>query len=64
LEGKQSPWKDRAVRCWQRRRIATDSSAEQSLVVGCFVRFRRARLSARFGGRGQRAAGYVFDFGC
>lgn len=34
LGGEQSPWKDRAVRHRKRRRIATDSSAEQGLEVG------------------------------
>jgi hypothetical protein len=34
LGGEQSPWKDRAVRHWKRRGIATDSSAEQGLEVG------------------------------
>jgi len=39
--GPQSPWKKRAACRWQRRRDATDSSAEQCLEVGCFARFRR-----------------------
>ena len=49
LKGKQSPWKDRVAGRWQRRLVTTDSSAEQSLEVGCFVRFRRARTSAHLG---------------
>ena len=50
LKGKQSPWKDRVAGRWQRRLVTTDSSAEQSLEVGCSVRFRRARTSAHLGG--------------
>jgi hypothetical protein len=50
LEGKQSPWKDRVAGRWKRRLVTTDSSAEQSLEVGCFVRFRRAPTPAHFGG--------------
>lgn len=49
LKKKQSPWKDRVTGRWQRRFVTTDSSAEQSLEVGCFVRFRRALTSAHFG---------------
>jgi len=30
LGGERSPWKERASRCWQRHRIATDSSGEKS----------------------------------
>lgn len=40
---------------WQRRLVTTDSSAEQSLEVGCSVRFRRARTSAHLGGCGRCA---------
>jgi len=50
LKGKQSPWKDRVAGRWQRRLVTTDSSAEQSLEVGCFVRYRRAPTPAHFGG--------------
>lgn len=35
LGEEQSPWKERALRCWQRRHSATDSLTEQSLVAGC-----------------------------
>jgi hypothetical protein len=55
LKGKQSPWKDRVAGRWQRRLVTTDSSAEQSLEVGCSVRFRRARTPAHFGGCGRSA---------
>jgi hypothetical protein len=57
LKRRQSPWKDRVAGRWQRRLVTTDSSAEQSLVVGCFVRFRRARTSAHLGGCGRSAKG-------
>jgi hypothetical protein len=50
LEGKQSPWKDRVAGRWQRRLVTTDSSAEQSLEVGCSVRCRRALTPAHLGG--------------
>jgi hypothetical protein len=49
LEGKQSPWKDRMSHRWQRRSDITDSSAEQSLGVGCFAFFRQVRPSRDFG---------------
>jgi len=55
LKGKQSPWKDRVAGRWQRRLVTTDSSAEQSLEVGCSVRFRRALTPAHFGGCGRSA---------
>jgi hypothetical protein len=57
LKGKQSPWKERVAGRWQRRLVTTDSSAEQSLEVGCFVRFRRARTSAHLGGCRRSATG-------
>jgi len=57
LKRRQSPWKDRVAGRWQRRLVTTDSSAEQSLVVGCFVRFRRARTSAHLGGCRRSATG-------
>jgi hypothetical protein len=50
LKRRQSPWKDRVTGRWQRRLVTTDSSAEQSLEVGCFVRFRRAPTPAHLGG--------------
>lgn len=50
LERKPSPWKDRVAGRWQRRLVTTDSSAEQRLEVGCFVRLRRAQPSAHLGG--------------
>jgi hypothetical protein len=50
LGGEQSPWKDRVTGRWQRQLVTTDSSAEQSLEVGCSVRFRRALTSAHLGG--------------
>jgi hypothetical protein len=34
LEGETSPWETRAAHRWQRRHVATDSSAEQGLEVG------------------------------
>lgn len=55
LERKLSPWKDRVAGRWQRRLVTTDSSAEQSLEVGCFVRFGRALTSAHFGECGRSA---------
>jgi len=33
LEGDQSPWEERAINRWKRRRIATDSSVEKSLEI-------------------------------
>jgi hypothetical protein len=57
LERKLSPWKERVAGRWQRRLVTTDSSAEQSLEVGCFVRFRRARTSAHLGGCRRSAKG-------
>jgi hypothetical protein len=57
LKGKQSPWKERVAGRWQRRLVTTDSSAEQSLEVGCSVRFRRAQTSAHFGGCRRSAMG-------
>jgi hypothetical protein len=62
LEGKQSPWKERVAGRWQRRLVTTDSSAEQSLEVGCFVRFRRAPTPAHLGGCGRSAKG-IAGFG-
>jgi hypothetical protein len=46
LEGEQSPWKERVSRHWQRRCDTTDSSAEESLEVGCTARFERAQSPA------------------
>jgi hypothetical protein len=45
LEEDQSPWKDRVSRHRQRWCGTTDSSAEQSLVVGFVARFERARVT-------------------
>jgi len=60
--GTQSPWKKRASSLWQRRHDATDSSAEQSLEVGRFARFRRApRHPLRWDRRRARS---VRSFGC
>jgi hypothetical protein len=53
LKEEQSPWKDRVTGRWQRRLVTTDSSAEQSLEVGCSVRFRRAQTPAHFGECGR-----------
>lgn len=62
LEGKQSPWKDRMSNRWQRRGDITDSSAEQSLGVGCFAFFRQVRPRPL---RWSVALGGVSgDFGC
>jgi hypothetical protein len=33
LEGEQSPWKERVIRRWKRRRVTTDSSVEKSLGI-------------------------------
>ena len=55
LKKKLSPWKDRVAGRWQRRLVTTDSSAEQSLEVGCSVRFRRAQTPAHFGECGRSA---------
>jgi len=46
LEGEQSPWKERALQCWQRCWDATDPSTEQGLEVG---RSTRRTLAARSG---------------
>jgi hypothetical protein len=63
--GPLSPWKKRAACRWQRRCDATDSSAEQSLEVGCFAGFRRARsptpASAGAGAEHGNAAASVAD---
>jgi hypothetical protein len=56
LEGKQSPWKDRMSHRWQRRSDITDSSAEQSLGVGCFAFFRQVRPPISYFGRRRRSA--------
>jgi hypothetical protein len=53
LEGEPSPWETRATRGWKRRRVATDSSAEESLEASCST---RAALTAAPGnGCGRRS---------
>lgn len=58
LEGEQSPWEERTIHRWQRRRIATDSSVEKSPGIGAYSGERsRARHLATDDAGGAETSG-------
>jgi hypothetical protein len=56
LEGEQSPWEERAKRCWQRHRIATDSLVEKRLEIEASS---GAALTATFGNERRRRGHFL-----